>query len=86
MRLTLALVTALLVISIAVAGAMAGDCSCVAPKALCSTNCGTGQSGCCGCGTTSSQCVCCPPPTCPILTRCEAVQGGYYGTATCVKP
>jgi len=86
MRLKIALAMTLLVVFVAVTVVMADDCSCTAPKALCSTNCTTGQSACCGCGTVSSQCACCPPTACPILSKCVAVQGGYYGTATCVKP
>lgn len=62
-------------------GAVAWACSCTAPNSACEANPQPGQTGCCGCGTLSSQCV-----VCDAGCTCQSQQGQpSTGKAKCLS-
>jgi hypothetical protein len=55
------------------------SCSCSSPNKECSVDCSDDKDACCGCGTTQSQCKCCPSDT-----SCATSESGGKGYADCI--
>jgi hypothetical protein len=58
------------------------NCACAAPNNACTTGGCTGTA-CCGCGSNSSQCVCCAAPKTTCTAKAGNAGNGNSGTAVC---